>query len=176
MGLGRKLAVQIGKALCDLHKNGVVHRDVTPNNIIFDDDEEKYLLIDFNVAFRHRGHGNTEIGDFIGTRHWASRRRQKTRSGKYHPPSPLDDFESLFLTLYELQFGYNQEDWPALQAFTSNMRPKIEGFMLLWYERLVEYQIKPPSVKDEFSLNRTSEEENYGSVLGSTLITELLRS
>ena len=44
-----RLLEQIGGALGSAHAAGVIHRDVKPANILFDDDGEAYLT-DFGIA------------------------------------------------------------------------------------------------------------------------------
>lgn len=38
------------KALCRVHSFGIIHRDVKPNNFLYDRKNNKFLLIDFGLA------------------------------------------------------------------------------------------------------------------------------
>lgn len=146
-----KLALHIGRAICGIHKNEVIHRDITPNNIIVNEDE--YFLIDFNVAYRWRSCNFSPCDSFVGTRRWASLRRQRLKSGKYPNPSPLDDWESLFLTLLELSVGFDTDSWSGFQGFSEFHIPNISDtkhhfFLVSWYKHLVAYQTQVPLLKD----------------------------
>jgi serine/threonine protein kinase len=46
-----KLADNIFRALKKAHSNQLVHRDITPANVLFDDDDDIFVLIDFGLAF-----------------------------------------------------------------------------------------------------------------------------
>ena len=67
--------VQIGTAVCDAlgaaHHAGVVHRDVTPGNIVLGSDG-RVTVTDFGIARIGEGAGRTRTGHVIGTpRHMA---------------------------------------------------------------------------------------------------------
>lgn len=47
---GFKILEQIGQGLKHLHSFGVIHRDVKPENIFFDDDINEYVIGDFGIA------------------------------------------------------------------------------------------------------------------------------
>jgi serine/threonine protein kinase len=44
------LAIQILQQLNNLHKNGIVHQDVKPDNFVFDKKSNKFKLIDFGLS------------------------------------------------------------------------------------------------------------------------------
>jgi hypothetical protein len=140
------LARRIGSAIRGLHSNNVIHRDITPNNIM-SSSEGNYFLIDFNAAYLKDSHYYDPQDSFVGTRRWASLRRQKGKSGKYPRPSPLDDWESFCLTLMDLSGVYDQISWLGFQGFSSSVLPNIPVespafFLVNWYKHLVECQTK----------------------------------
>ncbi|MEA2607671.1 MAG: eukaryotic-like serine/threonine-protein kinase, partial [Chloroflexota bacterium] len=76
LGPGRPMApddlipilVPIADGLADLHRRGVVHRDIKPQNILFGDDRAK--LADFGLAQSNDGEGVSELttpGTTVGT-------------------------------------------------------------------------------------------------------------
>ena len=76
LGPGRPMApddlipilVPIADGLAELHRRGVVHRDIKPHNILFGDDRAK--LADFGLAQSDDGHGVSELtmpGTAVGT-------------------------------------------------------------------------------------------------------------
>jgi serine/threonine protein kinase len=54
--LDLKTALWVGAALAEilsaLHRNRVIHKDIKPHNIIFDEDAKKVVLIDFGISTR----------------------------------------------------------------------------------------------------------------------------
>ncbi len=57
-----RIATQLGGALSTAHRSGVVHRDVRPENILFDDDGNAYLA-DFGIAIDAADDGEVDAGD-----------------------------------------------------------------------------------------------------------------
>jgi serine/threonine protein kinase len=67
----RKLMKQLMSALGELHSKGIAHRDVKPDNLLFDDEEQEHLLLaDFGLAtYWKRGQVLTE---YVGSQYWAA--------------------------------------------------------------------------------------------------------
>lgn len=57
-----ELALDILRAVAHLHNNGLLHRDLKPQNIIIDKHDQKCRLVDFNVSEFADRVGGTEIG------------------------------------------------------------------------------------------------------------------
>jgi serine/threonine protein kinase len=45
-----RVAISVATALCDVHAAGIIHKDVTPNNIVYNPASGQAQLIDFDVA------------------------------------------------------------------------------------------------------------------------------
>ncbi len=64
---------QVAAALDEAHRQGIVHRDVKPSNVLIEARTGRGVLTDFGVArVMHGGPRLTQTGAFIGTLHYAS--------------------------------------------------------------------------------------------------------
>ena len=90
---------QVGTALAFAHRNGVVHRDVNPGNILMDEDGNAYLS-DFGIAMEEGtddGHGE---GAIVGTMAYLA--PEQIRGV---PAGRETDVYALGITLYEMLSG-----------------------------------------------------------------------
>src|SRR2546425_1610657 len=67
----RKILVDVGRALAYAHRSGIVHRDVKPDNIRFDEHGQA-VVTDFGIAKAATGGKLTGTGMAIGTPHYMS--------------------------------------------------------------------------------------------------------
>ena len=63
------LAAQLGRGLDELHKRGVLHRDVKPSNVLLDD-KGTAALSDFGLALATDSTRHTAEGQILGTPHY----------------------------------------------------------------------------------------------------------
>ncbi|MBW6434686.1 diguanylate cyclase [Actinoplanes hulinensis] len=93
-----ELAVRLAGVLAGIHRRGVVHRDVSPANVLVDDDGRP-TLIDFELA----GDPGREAGEVLaGTLPYLSP-EQTGRTGR--PVDHRSDLYALGASLYELATG-----------------------------------------------------------------------
>jgi len=107
------LALQLAEGLAYCHAQGIVHRDVKPQNILISPDGSP-RIVDFGVAKDLRQEGITADGIVSGTPHYMSPEQAEARSGQLDART---DIYSLGVVLYEmltLQRPFEGPSSPAL--------------------------------------------------------------
>jgi eukaryotic-like serine/threonine-protein kinase len=93
------IAVQVACALDYAHRHGVFHRDIKPDNVLFDEDGNAFIT-DFGIATA-RFHGRlTAVGRAMGTPHYMS---PEQAMGKL--VDGRSDLYAVGLLLYEMLIG-----------------------------------------------------------------------
>lgn len=94
-----EFARQILDGLSAIHDNGIVHRDVKPQNILLEEDK-RAKLTDFGVAFVAQEAGLTDAGSTVGT---AAYMAPEQASGD--GVGPASDLYAVGVILYEMLTG-----------------------------------------------------------------------
>ncbi len=103
----RKLLSDVGSALGYAHKRGIVHRDIKPDNIMFDEFGQ-CVVTDFGIAKAGSGSKLTGTGMSIGTPHYMSPEQARAQS-----IDGRSDLYSLGVLAYQALVGevpYDGED------------------------------------------------------------------
>ena len=110
---------RIAAALDKAHNSGIVHRDVKPSNVLFDEDGEAYLS-DFGIVkLTQAEEGLTRTTGSVGTPHYMS-------PEQLDGVSDLDgraDIYALAVVLYEVLVGdppYNHQSSPRIMVMHLN--------------------------------------------------------
>src|SRR5438876_11674851 len=103
----RQVLVQVARALAYAHKSGIVHRDIKPDNIMFDEHGQA-VVTDFGIAKAATGGKLTGTGMSIGTPHYMSPEQARAQA-----IDGRSDIYSLGVVAYQCLAGavpYDGED------------------------------------------------------------------
>jgi serine/threonine protein kinase len=98
-----RIAIQALRGLEAIHRAGIVHRDISPENIMLTSGDDRVKIIDLGVA-KAEGDGSTQAGMFIGKLRYAS----PEHLGLLADDERIDgraDLYSLAVVLYEMLDG-----------------------------------------------------------------------
>ena len=120
-----RLVTQLGRALAMAHGNGVVHRDIKPQNIMIGTDAEgndRVTLLDFGIAEARRVDGGTELtaaGTVLGTPQYMS--PEQARGSQ--EIDGRSDIYSLGVVMYEMLAGVVPfDDKSAVQLLVKHVQ------------------------------------------------------
>jgi eukaryotic-like serine/threonine-protein kinase len=119
------VAAQIAEALEAAHQDGVVHRDVKPDNILITESGD-VKVTDFGIARAASSSKMTNTGTILGTAHYVS-----PEQAMGDPVGPQSDLYSLGVVLYEMLTGEPPYDADnplgiAMKHVNGHLRPPRE--------------------------------------------------
>lgn len=112
-----KAFLQLASGLEELHKHGLIHRDIKPDNVLVDPENEVFKISDLGVVSDESAEAMTSHGVFLGTIRYAAPEYLNS-SRNSHYDSRIDLY-SLGLSLYFLIsnkdpfFKYEPYKWLA---------------------------------------------------------------
>lgn len=130
---------QLTSAIAHAHENGIIHRDIKPQNILMDA-EGNVKITDFGIATTLNATSYTQTNSVMGTVHYLS--PEQARGGGATEKS---DIYSLGIVLYELLTGelpfsgesavsialkHLQSETPSVRAFDASIPQALENVVL----------------------------------------------
>jgi hypothetical protein len=135
----RSITLQVARALGAAHGGGIVHRDIKPGNILFDEDGEKVWVCDFGIARSTEDPALTYGGAVAGTPQYMSPEQVAGRT-----VDGRSDLFSLGSVLYHCATGQPAFAGGTSVAVMRNIAetepPDARGLKApipAWYERLL---------------------------------------
>ncbi len=109
-----RLGIEIADALAEAHGQGLVHRDVKPQNVMLSGQKKRALVMDFGIAKAAAGSGEklTGTGVIIGSPHYMS----PEQAGGDPDVDQRSDIYSLGIVLWEMLAGVVPFDGPSTQG------------------------------------------------------------
>jgi serine/threonine-protein kinase len=178
-----ELALAMAQGLAFAHENGLVHRDVKPQNVLLNGEGE-VKVTDFGIARSlDVDHGVTQTGTVLGTSNYLA---PEQASGQ--PVSPATDVYSLGVVLWELLTGdvpFPGENFVAVALRhineppppLRNLRPEVPPRLAAAVERALEKDPRRrfPSMADfAAELRRCLGELEDGSPLPAPPVDETM--
>jgi serine/threonine protein kinase len=155
----RELILKILKALSVIHKKGILHRDLKPDNVLISEEGEP-VLIDFGIARLEDGDSSnkTKTGIALGTPAYMSPEQWEGKK-----ISECSDLYSIGILFYELLTG--QVPFASLEVFSKEL-PRSSSLPEELYIFLQKACAKDP-------LNRFSSAEEMTQALENITHTKL---
>ncbi|HEV8454507.1 MAG TPA: protein kinase, partial [Gemmatimonadales bacterium] len=150
----RRLLLEAGSALGYAAQRGIVHRDIKPDNIMFDEFGQS-VLTDFGIAKAASGQKLTGTGMSIGTPHYMSPEQARAQ-----PIDGRSDIYSLGVVAYQCLTGtvpYDGEDSFSI-GYKHITEPIPTPSLITADERRIFEIIKRMLMKDPFDRFQTCEE------------------
>ncbi|MDC0765813.1 serine/threonine-protein kinase [Streptomyces sp. HD] len=121
-----KRAAEVGLAILDVlrsaHREGILHRDVKPSNVLLESDTDRVVLTDFGIAQVEGDPSITSTGMLVGAPSYISPERARG-----HKPGPAADLWSLGGLLYASVEGVPPYDkGSAIATLTAVMTEPME--------------------------------------------------
>ncbi|PQV63450.1 Serine/threonine protein kinase [Abditibacterium utsteinense] len=132
-------AHQIGVALRTLHRVGIIHRDVKPENIKIRDEDDQAVLLDFGLTKKIEEAGGYGTAPLTGTSRFGTAGYAPENPRERESPERRSDIHALGMTLYRLLSGRDPQIAEQLREmrdyspryFNRDLSPDTEHLILV---------------------------------------------
>ena len=130
---------QLTSAMAHAHENGIIHRDIKPQNVLMNEDGS-VKIADFGIATSLNATGLTQTNSVMGTVHYLS--PEQARGGL---ATKRSDIYSLGIVMYEMLTGqlpfsgesavsialkHLQSETPSVREFDATIPQSVENIVL----------------------------------------------
>ena len=140
-----RISMQTLSAMAFAHRNGVVHRDIKPDNVFMDDDGNAYLS-DFGIAKTAGADASQEQGQIVGTPAYLAPEQIRGEQA-----TPQSDIYAFGIMLYEMLSG--ERPFQDASLATLVYRHLNEPLPMIDHERLELPPVFNPIIQRATSKN-----------------------
>lgn len=132
--------IQICQIVADAHSKGIIHRDIKPDNLLYNIENDKYYLTDFGICFVEGEGRFTETAERVGPRDFMAPELER---GRLEDVTEACDVYSLGKVLYYMlrsdilyREHYRRKSYNLIMVFNENQYERINRI----FDKSIQYR------------------------------------